>query len=127
LPDYAKKIGNEYYLNLNLFKFFENRRIDFPQRKIPIEQNFKYTKKYVTLLKLPDGYKVTYLPEGKTYHNNVWGFDIKYEQKGNLVTFTQEFDNNNLLLTSEQFESWNKVLDNLFPAYKETLSFSTSK
>ena len=127
LPDYAKKIGNEYYLNLNLFKFFENRRIDFPQRKIPIEQNFKYTKKYVTLLKLPDGYKVTYLPDGKTYHNNVWGFDIKYEQKGNLVTFTQEFDNNNLLLTSEQFESWNKVLDNLFPAYKETLSFSTSK
>jgi len=124
LPNYAKKIGNEYYLNLNLFKFFEHEEIDYPKRKIPIEYSFEYKKKYVTLLKIPEGYKLGYLPQGKSFHNKIWGFDFKYEQKGNWVVLTQEFDNDNLLLTSDQFEAWNKVLENLFPLYKETLSLT---
>ena len=124
LPNYAKKIGNEYYLNLNLFKFFEHEEIDYPKRKIPIEYSFEYKKKYVTLLKIPEGYKLGYLPQGKSFHNKIWGFDFKYEQKGNWIVLTQEFDNDNLLLTSDQFEAWNKVLENLFPLYKETLSLT---
>jgi len=124
LPDYAKKIGNEYYLNLNLFKFFEHQEIDYPRRTMPIEYNFKYIKKYVTLMKIPDGYKLGYLPQGKSFHNNIWGFDFKYEQKGNWIVLTQVFDNSSLMLTSDQFEDWNKVLANLFPLYKETLSLT---
>lgn len=124
LPDYAKKIGNEYYLNLNLFKFFEHEEIDYPRRKMPIEYNFKYIKKYVTLMKIPDGYKLSYLPQGNSFHNKIWGFDFKYEQKGNWIVLTQVFDNSNLMLTSDQFEDWNKVLENLFPLYKETLSLT---
>ncbi|RYU91669.1 DUF3857 domain-containing protein [Mucilaginibacter terrigena] len=122
LPDYAKKIGNEYYLNLNLFKFYANEQIDYPRRSMPVEFDFKYIKRYVTMLKIPDGYKVSYLPKGKSFHNNVWGFNLQYEQKGNYVILTQELDNENLLLTSDQFQPWNKVLENLSPLYKETLS-----
>ena len=124
LPDYAKNIGNDYYLNLNLFRFFEGERIDYPERKVPIEYNFVSERKYVTMLKIPDGYKLTYLPPGKSFHNNVFGFDLQYEQKGNWVSLTQRFDNDHLMLTSDQFEAWNKVLQNLFPLYKETLSLS---
>jgi hypothetical protein len=127
LPDYAKRIGNDYYLNLNLFKFFENERIDYPQRKTPIEYSYKSIKKYVTLLKIPDGYKLSYLPQSKTYNNAVWGFDLHYEQKGNWVILTQEFDNENLVLTSDKFLLWNKVLENLYPLYKETLSLTKSQ
>ncbi len=124
LPDYAKKIGNEYYLNLNLFKFFLHKEIDYPRRKIPVEHRFKSVKKYVTLLKIPEGYKLGYLPQGKSFRNKVWGFDFKYDQKGNWIILTQEFDNDQLLLTSDQFGAWNKVLENLFPLYKETLSLT---
>ncbi|WP_162847055.1 DUF3857 domain-containing protein [Mucilaginibacter gracilis] len=124
LHDYAKKIGNEYYLNLNLFKFFADQQIDYPKRAMPIEYSFKYIKKYVTMLKVPEGYKITYLPQGKEYHNNVWGFNLQYEQKGNWVILTQQFYNDNLMLSSDQFEPWNKVLENLFPLYKETLSLT---
>lgn len=124
LPDYAKKLGGDYYLNLNLFKFYENEQIDYPRRKMPIEYNFKSERKYVTMLKIPDGYKVSYLPQGKAFHNKVWGFDLQYEQKGNWLVLTQQFDNDNLMLTYDQFEPWNKVLENLFPLYKETLSLS---
>jgi len=124
LPDYAKKIGKDYYLNLNLFKFFANEEIDYPKRKVPVENSFKSVKKYVVMLKVPDGYSVSYLPQGKSYHNKVWGFDLQYQQKGNWVILTQEFDNDDLTLTSDEFEAWNKVLQNLFPLYKETLSLT---
>lgn len=124
LPDYAKKIGDEYYINLNLFKLYDDEQIDYPKRKIPIGYNFKSRKQYVTLLKIPEGYKVTYLPQSKTYQNAVWGFDLKYEQKGNFIILKQTFDNDNLMLTSNQFELWNKVLENLLPLYKETLSIA---
>ena len=124
LPDYAKHIGNDYYLNLNLFRFFEGGRIDYPERKLPIEYNFISKRKYVTMLKVPDGYKLTYLPPSKMYHNDVFGFDMQYNQKANWVSLTQQYDNDHLLLTSDKFEQWNKVLQNLFPLYKETLSLS---
>jgi hypothetical protein len=75
-------------------------------------------------LQIPDGYRVDYLPQGKSYHNAVWGFDLQYEQKGRLLILTQEFDNDHLLLEPDQFALWNKVLENLFPLYKETLTLS---
>jgi transglutaminase-like putative cysteine protease len=124
LPDYAKKLGTEYYLNLNLFKFFQNEQIDYPKRKMPIEHDFKWVRKYITMLKIPEGYKVTYLPQSKSFHNKVWGFEMQYTQKGNWITLTQEFDNESLMLDNDQFEQWNKVLENLLPLYKETLSLS---
>lgn len=124
LPDYGKKLGDDYYVNINLFKFFQNEQIDYPKRKVPVEQNFNFEKKYVTLFKVPDGYKVSYLPPSKAYHNKVWGFDVKYEQKGNYVIMTQEFDNDNLMLAADGFDQWNKVLENLYPLYKETLSLA---
>ncbi|MEI9913103.1 MAG: transglutaminase domain-containing protein [Bacteroidota bacterium] len=124
LQDYGKKIADEWYLNLNLFKFYEHREIDYPKRNIPIEHDYKSTSKYVTILNIPEGYKISYLPESKSFRNDVWGFDITYEQKTNQVVMTQSFDNNSLLLQPDKFQAWNKVLENLFPLYKETISLS---
>jgi hypothetical protein len=124
LQDYVKKVANEWYINLNLFKHYENQEIDFPKRSIPIEYDHKSITSYVTILTIPDGYKITYLPENKSYRNDVWGFDIKYEQKKNQLVMTQLFENNDLLLPPSKFQAWNKVLENLFPAYRESVSIS---
>jgi hypothetical protein len=124
LEGYSKKIADEWYLNLNLFKFYEHQEIDYPRRNIPIEHDHKGTVKYVTVLNIPEGYKVSYLPAGKSFHNDTWGFDITYEQKKSQVVMTQSFENNHLLLQPDKFQAWNKVLENLFPLYKETISLS---
>lgn len=122
LLDYAKKLADEYYINLNLIRHFEHQEIDYPKRKIPIESSFLYTKRYVIVLNIPDGYKISYLPSGKSFHNEVWGFDLSYDQKAQQVIYTLQFDNNQLLLTPDKFEAWNKVLENLLPLYKESVS-----
>lgn len=124
LQDYAKKIGDEYYVNMNLLRLFEHQEIDYPKRKIPIANDFLFKKKYVTVLKIPEGYQITYLPKSISYHNDVWGMELSYEQKNDQIIVTQQFDNDQLLLTPEKFEAWNKVLEVLLPAYKETVSLA---
>jgi hypothetical protein len=124
LPDYAKKIGDDWYLNLNLFKFYVDEEIDYPKRKMPIEYSFKTTRVFVTLLRLPKGWKVSDLPGNKSFHNSVWGFDLKYELKNDYVVLMQEFDNDYLMINNDQFEQHNKVLENLYPQYKLILSLT---
>ena len=124
LQDYARKIADEWYLNLNLTKHYEHEEIDYPKRKMPIEFSFLNVQKYVVVLKIPDGFTINALPAGKTYSNDVWGFNLKYVQQANQLILIQQFDNNDLLLSPDKFKDWNKVLENLFPAYKETISLS---
>ncbi|MBS1567453.1 MAG: hypothetical protein JST39_23925, partial [Bacteroidetes bacterium] len=124
LPDYAKHIGDEWYLNLNLFKFYEHEEIDYPKRTMPIEYNFLSKRRYVIVLNIPQGYQISYMPKSKSYHNDVWGFDISYEKKDGRLIMTQEFENKYMLLQPAQFAAWNQVLENLFPLYKESLGLS---
>jgi len=91
---------------------------------MPIEFPFLNVQKYITVLKIPDGYTVSSMPTNKTYKNTVWGFELKYEQKSNLLILTEQFDNDHLLLTPDKFQEWNKVLENLYPSYKETISLT---
>ena len=122
LQDYAKHLGDEWFINMNLFKFYQHEEIDYPKRKMQIELHFLNRRKYVVVLNIPDGYQVSYLPAGKTYANAVWGFRMTYEKKGNQIVFSQEFDNDHLMLQPSQFADWNKVLEILFPLYRETIS-----
>ena len=124
LQDYARKLGDEWYLNLNLLKHYEHEEIDYPKRTIPMEFEFRFIKRYVTVLTIPEGYKITYLPKGKSFKNNIWGFVIQYQQKNNTLILTQEFYNDHLLLQPNQFKEWNEVLENLFPQYRESISIS---
>jgi hypothetical protein len=122
LQDYAKHLGDQWYVNMNLFKFYLHQEIEYPKRKMPIEFPFLSQRKYVVVLNIPAGYEVSYLPAGKTYQNTVWGFTMNYEQKGRQLIFTQQFDNDHLMLQASQFSDWNKVLENLFPLYRNTVS-----
>lgn len=121
LPDYAKKLGDEWLVNLNLFKLYDHQEIDYPKRKTPIENDFLKTDTYTTLVQLPEGYKVTYEPKSQNYKNEVWGFEMNYTLGKNDISLTQKFETRHLMLYPTQFEQWNKVLENLLPNYKQSV------
>ncbi|HEU4471471.1 MAG TPA: transglutaminase-like domain-containing protein [Flavisolibacter sp.] len=124
LNDYAKKLGDEWFLNLNLFKWYEHEEIDYPKRRIPIDFNFLNQRRYFTTLKLPAGTKLSYLPKSNSYKNDVWGYFMDYAAEGNTVSLSQGFDTDQMILYPRQFEAWNKVLEHLFPNYKQTISIT---
>ncbi|GAB4091653.1 transglutaminase domain-containing protein [Flaviaesturariibacter terrae] len=124
LPDYARKVGDEWIVNLNLMRPYEHEEIDFPKRNSPISYNFLASNEYSTVLKVPAGYKVSYLPEGEQFRNDVWGFELKYGQTKESLSLTQRFENHFMMLQPDQFERWNKVLEHLFPHFKQTVVLS---
>jgi hypothetical protein len=124
LPDYAKRLGDEWFINMNLFKWYEHEEIDFPRRKMPIEFSFLKHSSYVTDIKIPAGFKVSFTPPSETFKNDVWGFVMKYDTTKDHIDLTQEFNTDQMMLNANQFESWNKVLEHLFPHYKQTVVFS---
>ncbi len=127
LPDYGKTLADDKFINMNLFRPYEHEEIDYPKRKIPVEFKFKSVKKYITILQIPEGYEVDYMPESRDFYNDVWGFSIRYEKKDNKVIMTQEFRNDHILLDPGKFSEWNKVLEHLYPMYKETVSLSKTR
>ncbi len=124
LPDYAKFLGSEVYINMNLLKLYTGQEIDFPKRKIPIEYDFKSTMRHVVVLELTDGYKVSEQPTLKDFKNEVWGVQLSSKQQDGKLYYTRQFVNNNLYLQPDAFEKWNKVLENLFPVYKQSVVIS---
>ncbi len=124
LPDYGKNVAGNLFINMNLIRPYEHQEIDYPKRKIPIEWNCKFIKRFVTIFNIPEGYKVDYLPSGRQFSQDGFGFNFQYEQKGNQVIYVQEFMNDHILLQPEGFANWNKVLEQLFPLYKETVSLT---
>ena len=91
---------------------------------MPVQKDFLFGNKYVIDLKIPEGYTATYVPKGKSYKNELWGFDLDYRLENNHVIYTLGFSNEYLMINATDFEKWNKVLEQLTPLYKEIVILS---
>lgn len=119
--DYFQTIDDEIYINLNLNKDYYNTFINTDTRKSPRESDYKYVKYETISLQLPEGYEVEYLPEAAHHDGDQLGYDIRYEVKGDKILYSRIFYLNFLLLTPEQFASWNESVKRVSEAYKEAI------
>ncbi|MDB5253322.1 MAG: hypothetical protein JWP27_2491 [Flaviaesturariibacter sp.] len=124
LPDYARKLGDEWIMNLNLFKLFEDQAIETDKRKSPVEYRYLTSRNLTAILSLPPGYQVSSVPRSEHFANNTWGFDLQYRQEKDAIILTQQLDTDHLLLEQDQFAAWNEVLSHLVPHYKQTIVLS---
>lgn len=121
IPDYGKKVGSEYYINLHLGKIFDNQTIDTSKRKVPREIEYLYEITSNHILQIPDGYKVAYKPDDISVETDYYTLSIKYKQIENKLFATQKLTNKILMLQPSQFVSWNKPLAKLQAHYKEQI------
>ncbi|MGC4101612.1 DUF3857 domain-containing protein [Ferruginibacter sp.] len=119
IPGIGKKVGNEYYINLNLEKLFGTTVIDTAKRKVPIEQEYKYILKQYHILNIPEGYTVTYKPQNFSVDNDLISLKIQYELKDGKIIAYQELQNKNLMVQPDKFDEWNKTTKAVAAQYKE--------
>ncbi|MEL6560006.1 MAG: transglutaminase domain-containing protein [Bacteroidota bacterium] len=105
--DYYKEIGDEIYVNLCLDKSLVNNSIK--DRKTPLENDYQYVNRNVTILEIPGNYEVSYLPDDVKVDTDNFGFEITYEKKGDQIVATKEFYVSYLLLETDSFAAWNKA------------------
>jgi hypothetical protein len=121
LPDYGKKIADEYYINLNLDKSFITSPIDTAKRKVAVDHDFKFRTKNYTVLDVPQGFEVSYVPENFNYKNDLFAVNINYSVKGNKIIAAQEFTSDCMMLNPKDFSKWNETVKEVASQYKKQL------
>ena len=127
IPGIGKKIGDEYYINLNLEKLFENQTIDIEKRKVPIEEKYKYTYDQFHILKIPEGYKVSYVPNDFVFDNELIALKINYQVKDGNITSHQQLQKKKMFIDPKEFIEWNKAANAVAPQYKEQVVLELEK
>lgn len=128
IKDYAQKVNNEWYINLNLMRSYEGLKVDTAKRHIPIEFEFMKKIKQVVTLDIPPGYHVSYSPEPYNGEvSGVWKCNIYYTFNSKQVTLVKEFEINTLYIQPDRFADHNKFLDQLSNQYKESIVLTSNK
>ena len=121
IPDYVKNIDNRIYINLNLDKKFYNQYVDIERRKLDKEIDYKHSEKYITVLEIPDGFELKYIPANAKYESDDFGFELNYVIANNKIYLEKDIYIDTLLIQKDRFEEWNKMITGLSGAYNEVI------
>jgi hypothetical protein len=128
LPGFARKAGDELYVNLNLQRDFEDDYADEKSREVPISYEYRQQQRKVVTLKIPAGYKLSYLPPDKAdSEDGLWRYKFHYEQRGNSIWLSREITMNTLSVPPEKFPVHNRLVEGLRDAYKESVVLTKAK
>ncbi len=108
ISDYHSEVDDEIYINLCLNKVLLSW--EFEDRKTPYENDFKFLFQAVYVLDIPEGYSVSYLPEGGSVDSKNLGFEIDYVLDGNRIYTLFKYYFDFLLLYPNEFNAWNDVI-----------------
>jgi hypothetical protein len=113
-------VAKEMYINLNLEKLFTNSSIiDTAKRKVPMSLEHKFMVDQYTILAIPEGYKVNYVPPGFEYNDENLSFSIAYKQTPASVIARQSYRRKTLLVQPPHFNAWNTAVRKILAQYRE--------
>lgn len=119
IPDYGKKAGNNYFINLNLEKLLEGYEVDTSQRNAPVENEYKFTIIQHHILNVPQEYKVSEVPANFEFDNEFIKYKITYKVTPSQVIATQELENKYLLINPSDFAAYNAAIKSAAKPLKE--------
>ncbi len=117
---YAKKLGEEIYINLNLVKdlsFYKTKK----DRKNDIEYKHTNAFNYTTTLIIPEGYTIDYVPENVSYSNDYLSSSITYTIKKNSIVYNHAYSLNFLNLNLNEQKLVNSLIKKTEKAFKEVI------
>lgn len=126
IKDYVNGLEDETFINLNL-----NRRLSRlkskKDRKNDREYRYKSNEKCITVLEIPEGKTVEYIPENFKVSNDFFSCAITYTQKDNTIVYELETNLDFILLTLQQQKELNKVIKKVEKNFKEVIILKDKK
>lgn len=117
---YAKTLGDEIYVNLNLVKDLSVYKTK-EDRKNEIEYEHTTHFSYTTNLNIPEGYTVDYVPDNVSFSNNYLSSSINYTVLGNKITYNHTYTINFISLNLDQQKEVNTLIKKIEKAFKEVI------
>ncbi|WP_339916104.1 DUF3857 domain-containing protein [Yeosuana marina] len=117
---YAKKLGDEIYVNLNLILDLLSYKTK-EDRKNEIEYDHTNYCNYTTVLNIPEGYTIEYVPSNVTLSNNYISSNISYKVENNTIIYNHTYSLNFINLKLNEQKEVNTLIKKTEKAYKEVV------
>jgi len=120
IDGYIRSMDDELYLNMNFNKGFLWNKLD-KERETPLMFKYQNIVKHEYIFKIPDGYKVDYIPENVSMSNQYFDMEITYSLIGDSIVYKHSFIGKTLVIYPDMFNVWNELIDTLAKSYKKTI------
>lgn len=110
VEDYYREINGSVYFNMNLNKAITLVNLE-EDRKHAKESEYKYVKRSLSTLNIPEGYEVSTIPKNTEFDGGVFGYTMSYTQEGNTLKLDRTYYLDYLLMQPEDFENWNQAIE----------------
>jgi hypothetical protein len=110
----------ELYLDLDLTDDFKNARIE-KGRIAPFKFQGKTFQKSTVELALPNGFKVSHLPDAYSITTDYFSFSAKYTTSGNKLVYQKEIRILKTIIPVSEFTNWNTAIDGLRKFYNDQI------
>lgn len=119
IPDYCKKIDNRLFVNLNLKKTLQDDKVLIDKRKTEERYKYQYVSKEVTILDIPENYKMLKIPENSFHTGKYYGYELTYHSSAGKIWMEKKIYFNQLQKNTGEFEDWNKMVEKITEAYSQ--------
>ncbi|MGJ8667318.1 MAG: DUF3857 domain-containing protein [Patiriisocius sp.] len=116
LEGFIEGVGKNLYIDpLFIFGLKENKFKD-EKRKYPIDFTFPYSKTYKITYKIPEGYQIESLPEGKniSMQKNIASIKYNNEVSGNNILVSLDVNVNYPLIGAEYYEGIKTIFSEFY-------------
>ncbi|MDT8415703.1 MAG: DUF3857 domain-containing protein [Flavobacteriaceae bacterium] len=120
IEDYLSSYENEIFVNLNLTRYMQVFDIE-KDRKTEMEFDYKNHNEFLYSFDVPEGYKVTFVPENFSLENDWLAVEISYRQEGQTIHYAHKITQNFLSLSVAQLQELARIKSKVEKAYKEVV------
>lgn len=117
----VQNLDGEYYIDLERMKDFKDYTVDTEKRKHDMEFMYQHHIVSNIVLHIPEGYKVSHLPQPLNISKDSHIFQTEYKQEGDKIIYKKTITIPADYLPKERFKEWNDDISKLRKAYMEQL------
>lgn len=120
----VSKFDNDIFIDLAYMDEYKN--FEFKDRKTDYELNYKTNYESNVVLSIPDGYKLSKLPENLNVNEEDYSVLISFKQVGKEIVYKKQFVFKNAVLKTSDMTKWNAFNKNLKTIYNQQIIFTKS-
>lgn len=111
---------DETYVYLDPYQMFGGFDLE-EDRKFPLWLSYKHDDWVNITFTIPEGYEVSFVPEGIHLDNEDFQFDIDYKQDGQTINYSVHAQLPRGEVATQNIKAWNKAVEQLKAVYEEPI------
>lgn len=115
----VSEFDGEVYIDLDIDKELANYQMN--ERATDYIFNYKKDLHSTFKLKIPEGYRVSHIPESIALENDDFHLSVKFKQEKGEILYEKQFRIENAKVETEDFAEWNGFIEKLNQLYNEQI------